>query len=197
LVLPGSELRLEQVCMNPLRDGIYRTLEEMGAQICYENRRNLGGEPVADLVVNASELNGIEVPAERAPTMIDEYPILAVAAACARGRTVMRGLGELRVKESDRLATMAEGLAACGVTIEEGPGSLVVEGAAGRPPGGNKAPIATRLDHRIAMSFLILGLAAEQPIAIDEGGPIATSFPGFVDMMTGLGAKITVRPAAR
>ena len=197
LILPGSKLRLEQVCINPLRDGLYRTLEEMGANIVYENRRSLGGEPVADLVVSASELNGIEVPAERAPTMIDEYPILAVAAACARGRTVMRGLGELRVKESDRLATMAEGLAACGVTIEEGPDSLVVEGAAGRPPGGNREPVATRLDHRIAMSFLVLGLAAEQPVSIDEGGPIATSFPGFVELMTGLGAKITAHAAAR
>jgi 3-phosphoshikimate 1-carboxyvinyltransferase len=190
LTLPGSELRLEGVSVNPLRSGLYTTLAEMGAEITFENRREESGEPVADLAVRASALEGIEVPAERAPSMIDEYPILAVAAACAKGRTVMRGLGELRVKESDRLAAVAAGLAACGVALQEGAESLEVTGTAGRPPGGNATPIATRLDHRIAMSFLVLGLAAEQPVTIDDDEPIATSFPGFVELMTGLGARI-------
>ena len=189
-VLPGSRLRLENVGMNPLRNGLYRTLAEMGAGLAIENEREAGGEPVADLVVTGGGLTGVEVPAERAPDMIDEYPILAVAAACAQGRTVMRGLGELRVKESDRLAAMARGLAACGVEVEEGPDSLAVAGAAGRPRGGNNAPVVTHLDHRIAMSFLVLGLAAEHPVTIDDGAPIATSFPDFVALMTGLGARI-------
>jgi len=137
-------------------------------------------------------LTGVEVPAARAPSMIDEYPILAVAAACARGTTVMRGLSELRVKESDRLAAVARGLAACGVAVEEGADSLVVHGcgdrAGGRPRGG--ARIATNLDHRIAMSFLVMGLAAEQPVTVDDASPIDTSFPGFGDLMAALGARI-------
>ncbi|HEY5597207.1 MAG TPA: 3-phosphoshikimate 1-carboxyvinyltransferase, partial [Kiloniellales bacterium] len=147
-----------------------------------------GGEPVADLAIEAGSLRGIDVPAERAPRMIDEYPILAVAAACARGTTVMRGLGELRVKESDRLAAVARGLAACGVAVEEGADSLVVHGVGGRPRGG--ARIATNLDHRIAMSFLVMGLAAEQPVTVDDASPIDTSFPGFGDLMAALGARI-------
>ncbi len=190
LLLPGAEVTIEGVGINPLRRGLFETLREMGAEIREENRRELGGEPVADLVVRASRLSGVTVPAERAPRMIDEYPILAVAAACAEGQTVMQGLGELRVKESDRLASTAAGLAACGVEVEEGPDRLVVQGRGGRVPGGNRAPIATRLDHRIAMSFLVLGLAAERPVTIDDGRPIDTSFPGFATVMAGLGARL-------
>ena len=145
---------------------------------------------MADLRVRGSRLHGVEVPPERAPSMIDEYPVLAVAAACAKGTTVMQGLGELRVKESDRLAAVAKGLTACGVAVEEGEDSLTVQGAAGRPPGGNTTAIETELDHRIAMSFLVMGLACERPVLIDDATPIATSFPGFVGMMTGLGAKL-------
>jgi 3-phosphoshikimate 1-carboxyvinyltransferase len=188
LLVPGSEIRLPGIGINPLRDGLYRTLVEMGADIAFDNRRDEAGEPVADLVVRASELTGIDVPPERAPSMIDEYPILAVAAACARGTTRMRGLAELRVKESDRLALMARGLAACGVTVEEEADSLIVHGT-GRPPAGG-ATIAVHLDHRIAMSFLTLGMVADQPVAIDDGGAIETSFPGFVALMNGLGAKL-------
>ena len=194
LLLPGSAVTLPGVCLNPRRAGLIQTLSEMGADIGLRNRRDGAGEPVADLTVRAGRLTGVEVPAERAPAMIDEYPILAVAAAAAEGRTVMRGLAELRVKESDRLAAMARGLAACGVTVEEGPDSLTVEGCGGRPPGGNAVPIATELDHRIAMSFLVLGLAAERPVTIDDAAPITTSFPDFVGLMAGLGADL--RPAA-
>jgi 3-phosphoshikimate 1-carboxyvinyltransferase len=192
-ILPGSRLRLEGVGINPLRAGLYATLQEMGAAITFENRREESGEPVADLLVRAAPLQGIEVPAERAPTMIDEYPILAMAAACARGRTVMPGLGELRVKESDRLAALARGLAACGVEVEEGPDSLSVEGRGGRPPGGGT--VATQLDHRIAMAFLVLGLAAERPVTVDDAAPIDTSFPGFQALMAGLGARLSAAEA--
>jgi 3-phosphoshikimate 1-carboxyvinyltransferase len=188
LILPGSEIRLPGVGINPLRAGLYQTLADMGADIGFENRREEAGEPVADLTIAASPLQGVEVPAARAPSMIDEYPILAVAAACAKGRTVMQGLGELRVKESDRLAAVARGLAACGVEVEEGRDSLTVHGLGGRPPGG--VTIATGLDHRIAMSFLVLGLAAENPVTVDDAGPIETSFPNFAGFMTGLGAMI-------
>lgn len=186
LLLPGSEVFLEGVCLNPLRDGIYRTLLEMGADIEEKNRRTEAGEVVADLQVRSSRLRGIEVPVERAASMIDEYPVLAMAAACAEGTTVMRGLAELRVKESDRLAGVARGLTACGVEVEEGPDSLVVHGLGGRPRGG--ATIEAALDHRMAMSFVILGLASEQPVTIDDASPINTSFPGFVELMEGLGA---------
>ncbi len=188
LLVPGSEVRLAGVGINPLRAGLYQTLLEMGADIRFENRREEGGEPVADLVVRASELTGVDVPAERAPSMIDEYPILAVAAAFARGATRMTGLAELRVKESDRLAAMARGLAACGVRVEETPDSLTVHGT-GRPPQGG-ATIAVELDHRIAMSFLVLGMAAAEPVAVDDAEAIDTSFPGFAVLMNGLGAGI-------
>ncbi len=190
LLLQGAEVTIEGVGINPLRSGLFETLREMGAEIQEEKTREMGGEPVADLVIRASRLSGVTVPAERAPRMIDEYPILAVAAACAEGQTVMQGLGELRVKESDRLASTAAGLAACGVEVEEGPDRLVVQGRGGRVPGGNRAPIATRLDHRIAMSFLVLGLAAERPVTIDDGRPIDTSFPSFATVMAGLGARL-------
>jgi 3-phosphoshikimate 1-carboxyvinyltransferase len=186
-VLPGSELRLEAVGLNPLRTGLITCLEEMGANIEIENRRDLGGESVGDLVVRGGSLQGITVPAERAPSMIDEYPILAVAAACAKGRSHFPGLSELRVKESDRLAAMAQGLAACGLEVEEGRDSLTIDGAGGRPAGG--ATIASRLDHRIAMSFLVLGLAARLPVAVDDASVIETSFPDFRALMAGLGAN--------
>ncbi len=188
LVLPGSEVRLPDVGLNPHRTGLYAALNEMGADIQFENRREEAGEPVADLTVRSAPLAGIEVPPERAASMIDEYPILAVAAACAEGTTVMRGLADLRVKESDRLATIARGLTACGVEVEGNEDSLIVHGAGGRPPGG--ATIESHLDHRIAMSFLVLGLAAERPVTVDDAGPIDTSFPGFARLMTGLGAEM-------
>jgi 3-phosphoshikimate 1-carboxyvinyltransferase len=189
LLLPGSEVRLPAVGMNPARIGLIVTLQEMGGDITIENPREEGGEPVADLVARGSRLKGVVVPAERAPSMIDEYPILAMAAAVAQGRTVMHGLGELRVKESDRLAAVARGLARCGVAVEEHPESLAVEGCGGRPPGGNNQAIETELDHRIAMSFLVLGLAAERPVLIDDMTPVATSFPDFAGLMQGLGAE--------
>jgi 3-phosphoshikimate 1-carboxyvinyltransferase len=160
----------------------------MGAAIELRNRRVDGGEPIADLAVAAARLSGVEVPAARAPSMIDEYPILAVAAAFANGRTVMRGLAELRVKESDRLAAIAEGLARCGVAVAVDGDTLTVEGK-GRPPKGG-AILATRLDHRIAMSFLVLGLGAQAPVGIDDASPIDTSFPGFAALMQGLGAQL-------
>jgi 3-phosphoshikimate 1-carboxyvinyltransferase len=188
LLLPGSQVVIEQVGVNPLRTGLYDTLQAMGAEIHFDNPRTAGGEPVADLTLSAGALSGVEVPAERAPRMIDEYPILAVAAAFARGRTVMHGLGELRVKESDRLGAIAQGLAACGVSVEVAGDTLAVDGLGGKPPGG--AEIATKLDHRIAMAFLVLGMAARRPVLIDDGDTIATSFPGFVKAMNGLGAAI-------
>jgi 3-phosphoshikimate 1-carboxyvinyltransferase len=189
LIRPGSAVTLANVGVNPLRTGLFETLREMGADIAFENPHQAGGEPVADLVVRAGPLSGVEVPAERAPSMIDEYPILAVAASVARGRTVMHGLGELRVKESDRLSAVAEGLAACGISVRVEGDSLEVEGLGGRPPQGG-VTIATRLDHRIAMSFLVLGTATREAVAIDDGAPIDTSFPGFVPLMNGLGAAI-------
>lgn len=192
LIVPGSEITIAGVGLNPLRAGLYDTLAAMGAAIERKDERIEGGEPVADLVVRASRLRSVDVPAERAPSMIDEYPILAAAAAFAEGRTVMRGLAELRVKESDRLAAIAEGLAACGTQVLVEGDTLIVEGR-GRPPTGG-ALIAARLDHRIAMAFLVLGMAAERPVRIDDGATIATSFPGFVALMNGLGAAIAEGP---
>jgi 3-phosphoshikimate 1-carboxyvinyltransferase len=187
LLVPGSEVTIRDVGLNPRRTGIIDTLLEMGADIRVEGRRIEAGEPVGDLVVRASALRGIEVPAARAPSMIDEYLVLSVAASCASGRTVMRGLSELRVKESDRLAAIARGLEACGVRVEIDGDDLTVHGCGGPPPGG--ATIATRLDHRIAMSFLVMGMAARAPVAIDDASPIETSFPGFRGLMAGLGAS--------
>jgi 3-phosphoshikimate 1-carboxyvinyltransferase len=187
LITPGSEVVVEGVLLNPLRTGLFDTLIEMGADLRIENAREAGGEPVGDVVARHSRLTAVEVPAERAPSMIDEYPILAVAAAFAEGRTLMRGIGEMRVKESDRLALMAQGLAACGVAVEEGADSLAVVG--GAVEGG--AEVSTHGDHRIAMAHLVLGLAARQGVQVDEPGMIATSFPGFTELMRGLGAQIS------
>ncbi|WP_119677337.1 3-phosphoshikimate 1-carboxyvinyltransferase [Indioceanicola profundi] len=188
LIRPGSEVRLPGISVNPRRSGLYETLTEMGGDLTFSNEREEGGEPVADLLVRASFLKGVEVPPERAPSMIDEYPILCIAAACAEGPTIMRGVGELRVKESDRLAMMADGLTACGVKVEAGEDWMVVHGT-GRPPRGGAA-VPTAMDHRIAMSFLVLGLASDEPVRVDDGSFIDTSFPGFVDLMNGLGAAI-------
>ena len=189
LLRPGSEVLLPGVGMNPHRTGLYTTLVEMGADIAFENRRDEAGEPVADLRVKHGPLKGIVVPADRAPSMIDEYPILAAAAACAEGTTVMLGLKELRVKESDRLAMVADGLTKCGVKVEVGADDSLTVYGTGKPPQGG-ATVATAMDHRIAMSFLVLGMASAEPVAVDDAAFIATSFPGFVDLMNGLGAKI-------
>ena len=191
LIVPGSNLLIRNVGMNPLRAGLIKTLQEMGGKITIENSRGEDGEPLADLRVEASQLHGITVPASRAPSMIDEYPVLSVVATCATGTTHMVGLAELRVKESDRLAAMATGLAACGVQIEETEDSLTVHGSDQPIDGG--ALIAANLDHRIAMAFSVLGMVSLNPVTIDDGSPIATSFPGYIKLMNSLGAKIETR----
>jgi 3-phosphoshikimate 1-carboxyvinyltransferase len=191
LVTPGSEVTVENVLLNPLRTGLFATLRDMGADLTIRDQREAGGETVGDVTARFSRLTGVVVPPERAASMIDEYPILGVAAACAEGITVMRGIGELRVKESDRIALMAQGLAACGAHVEEEPEGLVIAGAGGanrRLAGG--ARVTTGGDHRVAMSFLVLGLAAAAPVAVDEAAMIATSFPGFATLMNGLGAGL-------
>ncbi|MGO8077183.1 3-phosphoshikimate 1-carboxyvinyltransferase [Rhizobium leguminosarum] len=192
LLVPGSDITIVNVLMNPTRTGLILTLQEMGADIEVVNARLAGGEDVADLRVRHSELKGVTVPEERAPSMIDEYPILAVAACFAEGATIMKGLEELRVKESDRLSAVADGLKLNGVDCDEGEDFLIVRG---RPDGkglGNAAggQVRTHLDHRIAMSFLVLGFASEHAVTIDDAAMIATSFPEFMQLMTGLGAKI-------
>ena len=188
LLVPGSEVVLTGIGVNPLRTGLFQTLTEMGADIAFTNLREAAGEPVADLLVRHSPLSGVDVPASRAPSMIDEYPILAVAASFARGQTRMRGLSELRVKESDRLAAIAGGLAAAGVKVTVDGDDLMVDGDGGPPAGG--AAVAVRLDHRIAMAFLVMGMASRQPMSIDDASAIDTSFPGFVPLMNGLGARL-------
>jgi 3-phosphoshikimate 1-carboxyvinyltransferase len=189
LLVPGSEVTVENVLMNPTRAGLVLTLQEMGADIEIINWRDAGGEDVADLHVRASGLKAITVPADRAPSMIDEYPVLAVAAAFAEGETVMEGLEELRVKESDRLSAVAAGLKANGVDCTEGKAGLSVRGKpGGKGLGGGT--VSTHLDHRIAMSFLVMGLASEKPVTVDDVNMIATSFPEFMDLMRGLGANI-------
>jgi 3-phosphoshikimate 1-carboxyvinyltransferase len=187
-IVPGSEVTLTDVMTNPLRTGLIVTLREMGADIEALELRSAGGEEVADLRVRASPLRGVEVPAARAPSMIDEYPVLAVAASFAHGTTVMRGLKELRVKESDRLSAVADGLRANGVDVEIEGDDLIVHGK-GRAAGGGL--VATQMDHRIAMAFLIMGLASEKPVRVDDVGIIATSFPGFASLMRALGADLS------
>ena len=189
IVTEGSQVTIRGVCINPTRTGLFTTLREMGADLRFENRRSECGEEVADLNAAFSTLEGIEIPPERAPTMIDEYPILAVAAAFAEGRTVMRGVRELRYKESDRLNAVARGLEACGVQVEEKEDELVV---IGNGPGGVEGGAACRsfMDHRIAMSFLCLGLATRNPVTVDDSGSIATSFPQFASLMASLGSEI-------
>jgi len=192
LLVPGSEVTLTGVGVNPSRTGLLDSLAEMGADIARLNERVEGGEPVADLRVRAGPLRGADIPPERAPTMIDEYPILAMAASCANGRTRMRGLAELRVKESDRLTGTAEGLAACGAKVTIQGDDLIVEGSGAPPAGG--ATIQSRLDHRMAMAFLVLGLATKDPVAIDDARTIASSFPDFTALMDTLGARFASRP---
>ena len=189
LIVEGSDVLVPTIGLNPTRAGLFETLREMGADLTYENAREEGGEPVADLRAKFSPaMKGIEVPPERAASMIDEYPILSVVASFAEGRTVMRGVKELRVKESDRIDAMAKGLRANGVTVDEGEDWWQVEGlGAGGVPGGGRAE--ARLDHRIAMSFLVLGMASKEAVEVDDAGPVATSFPVFADLMTGLGAR--------
>ncbi|WP_294392189.1 3-phosphoshikimate 1-carboxyvinyltransferase [uncultured Sphingomonas sp.] len=189
LIVPGSDVVIENVGLNPTRAGLYEVLRQMGADITYLDQREVGGEPVADLRVRASTLKGIEVPPDVAPSMIDEFPILFVAAALAEGRTVTRGLEELRVKESDRLSAMAEGLRAIGARVEETEDGLIIDGTGGEPLAGG-ATVATHLDHRIAMSFAVAGLAARDAVTIDDMGPVQTSFPIFTDLMRSLGAEL-------
>lgn len=191
LIAEGSDVLVPNICLNPTRAGLYQTLAEMGADIVHENPREEGGEPVADLRVRHGALRGVEVPPERAPSMIDEYPVLACLAAYAEGDTVMRGIKELRVKESDRIAATVAGLRANGIEVTEEEDGMIVHGrgqGSGSVPGGST--VKTHLDHRIAMSFLCLGLSADAPVTVDDAAPIATSFPGFMDLMTGLGAEI-------
>ena len=190
LIVPGSDVLVPGIGLNPTRAGLFTTLREMGADLTYENEREEGGEPVADLRARFSpNLKGIEVPPARAASMIDEYPVLSVVAAFAEGTTVMRGVKELRVKESDRIDAMATGLRANGIEVSDGPDWWEVTGRGhGNVPGG--ARCASRLDHRIAMSFLILGMASQKPVEVDDAGPIATSFPIFEPLMAALGARI-------
>jgi len=191
LITEGSDILVPNIGLNPTRAGLYTTLREMGADLVFENERIEGGEPVADLRAKFSpNMKGIEVPPDRAASMIDEYPILSVVASFAEGDTIMRGVKELRVKESDRIDAMAKGLRTNGMDIDEGEDWWIVHGKGmGNVPGGGLAE--TFLDHRIAMSFLILGMGSEKPVRIDDGGPIVTSFPNFEPLMTALGAKLT------
>jgi 3-phosphoshikimate 1-carboxyvinyltransferase len=188
LITPGSSVTVRNVMVNRLRAGLFTTLLEMGANLRFENEREESGERIADLIAAGSQLKGVEVPVERAPSMIDEYPVLSIAAAFASGRTAMHGLAELRVKESNRLAAIIAGLRACGVEAREEGDSLIVEGRGRRPEGG--AIVRARADHRIAMSFLVMGLGTERLVSVDSGLMIATSFPDFLPLMRSLGARI-------
>ncbi len=191
IITEGSDVLVPNIGLNPTRAGLFTTLREMGADLTYENLREEGGEPVADLRARYSpDLKGIAVPPERAASMIDEYPVLSVVASFAEGKTEMRGVKELRVKESDRIDAMAKGLRAAGVTVDEGEDWWVVEGRGfGNVPGG--VMVESRLDHRIAMSFLVMGMATEKPMTVDDASPIATSFPIFESLMASLGSAIT------
>ena len=190
LIVPGSDILVPGVSRNPTRNGLVVTLLEMGADITFEDAREEGGEPVADLRVRFTDgLKGVQTPPERAASMIDEFPILSVVAACAEGVTVMQGVKELRVKESDRIDAMAKGLRACGIRVGETEDTMTVHGCgAGGVPGG--AVAQTHLDHRIAMSFLVLGMAAKAPVGVDDASPIDTSFPAFEGLMQRLGAHL-------
>lgn len=189
LIVEGSNILVPNIGLNPTRAGLFYTLQDMGADLTFENMREEGGEPVADLRAKySSNLKGIAVPPERAASMIDEYPILAIVASFAAGVTRMHGVKELRVKESDRIEAMATGLRAAGVTVDEGPDWWHVHGLQGQVHGGTS--VATHLDHRIAMSFLILGMATQNPVSIDDGAPVATSFPIFETLMADLGASL-------
>ncbi len=190
LIVEGSDVLVPNIGLNPTRAGLFTTLREMGADLTYENLREEGGEPVADLRARFSpDLKGIEVPPDRAASMIDEYPVLSVVAAFAQGQTVMKGVKELRVKESDRIDAMAKGLRAAGVTVEEGEDWWIVHGRGhGAVTGG--VTVESRLDHRIAMSFIVMGMASEKPMRVDDASPIATSFPIFERLMADLGAQI-------
>jgi 3-phosphoshikimate 1-carboxyvinyltransferase len=188
LLVPGSRITIPGVGLNPLRTGLFTCLEEMGAAIVIRNRRIEGGEPVGDLDVTAGPLRAVDVPGERAPSMIDEYPILAAAAACAIGTTRLRGLKELRVKESDRLAATAALLAINGAGVEIEGDDMIIHGTGAPPPGGGV--VETHMDHRIAMSAVVLGMAAASPVTAEDAGFIDTSFPGFVTLMNGAGAAI-------
>lgn len=187
LLTPGSEIVVEGITLNPHRAGLYATLIEMGGDIEVMNQRDEGGEPVVDLRVRSSRLKGIDVPPDRAASMIDEYPVLAVAASFAEGTTRMSGIHELRVKESDRIAATASGLRANGIKVHESEDGMVVEGRAGEVSGGGH--VMTHMDHRIAMSFLVMGFAAQKPVTVDDASMIATSFPDFIGLMRGLGAS--------
>jgi 3-phosphoshikimate 1-carboxyvinyltransferase len=191
LITEGSDVLVPNIGLNPTRAGLFYTLQDMGADLTFENMREEGGEPVADLRAKYSpDLKGIEVPAERAASMIDEYPVLSVVAAFAEGKTYMPGVKELRVKESDRIDAMATGLRAAGVDVDEGEDWWTVHGRGfGDVAGG--VTVKTHLDHRIAMSFLVMGFATNAPMTVDDSGPISTSFPIFENLMTGLGAKLT------
>jgi 3-phosphoshikimate 1-carboxyvinyltransferase len=188
-ITPGSDVLIENVGLNPTRNGLLRVLAEMGADISYENAREVGGEPVADVRVRGSNLRAVETAPEIAPSMIDEYPVLMVACALAQGRSKLTGIGELRVKESDRIATMVTGLRSCGVEIEDGPDWVHIQGRGGEPVAGG-ATIATHLDHRIAMSFAVLAGRTQKPLTIDDEAPILTSFPIFRTLMRDLGANL-------
>ena len=193
LLVPGSRVTIANVGLNPLRTGLFATLREMGAELRVENARTEGGEPVGDLVALHGPLRAVEVPPGRAPSMIDEYPVLAVAAAAAAGVTRMRGLAELRVKESDRLAATAAMLAANGIAARIEGDDLLVEGTGGAIPGGGT--VATHMDHRLAMSALVMGLAARAPVAVDDAGFIETSFPGFAALLNRAAGSEAIRPA--
>jgi len=188
LITPDSDLTVKNIGINPLRTGILDSLKKMGANFKIYNIRENSGEPQADIRVRHSQLRGVTIPAHQVPRLIDEYPILSIAASVARGTTVFEGIGELRVKESDRLSAISEGLEACGIETQTTIDTLIINGTNQRPKGG--ATIASRLDHRIAMSYLILGLISKQPITIDDSSPIETSFPGFINLMNKLGANM-------